>query len=58
MLAPSTITRSTIDPAAALFDSAATLRPTLSAVQPPDTLPIDIPAVMASCLLPPSLCPA
>jgi len=58
MLAPSTITRSTIDPAAALFDSAATLRPTLSAVQPLDTLPIDTPAVTASCLLPPSLCPA
>ena len=58
MLAPSTATRSSIAPAAALFDSGPRLSPTLSAVQPDDTLPISPSVVRARCLLPASLCPA
>jgi hypothetical protein len=58
MLAPSTITRSTIDPPAALFDSAATLSQTPSTDRQHEALPIINPAVSATCLLPPSLCPA
>ena len=58
MLAPSTLTRSTIDPAAALFDSAATLSQTPSTDTQHETLPICPPVVSARCLLPPSLRPA
>ena len=58
MLAPSTFTSSRIDPAATRFDSCARPSPTLSTVQPDETLPINPSVVRASCLLPASPCPA
>ena len=57
LLAPSTWTCSGIDPAATRFASGARPSPTLSTVQPDETLPVIASVVKASSLLPASPCP-